>query len=46
MEQGRRDQVDHFRNLAKRISMSEDNLKEVITKRLMKAYEKLGKTLT
>lgn len=41
---GQRDQVDHFRNLAKRISMSEENLKEVITKRLVKAYEKLGKS--
>lgn len=41
---GQRDQVDHFRNLSRKIKMSDDNLKEVIKKRLSKTYKDLGKS--
>ncbi len=39
---GQRDQVDHFRNLAKRISMSDENLRDVIRRRLVKAHDELN----
>lgn len=35
---GQRDQIDHFRGLAKRISMSESNLKEIVKRRLIRAH--------
>ncbi|MCF7964243.1 MAG: hypothetical protein K9L79_01750 [Methylobacter tundripaludum] len=41
-EAGQRDQVDHFRNLSKKIVMNEANLKEVIKRRLEKSHEELG----
>ncbi|OHX36154.1 hypothetical protein BJL95_10205 [Methylomonas sp. LWB] len=41
-EAGQRDQVDHFRNLSKKIAMTEDNLKQVIKRRLEKVHEELS----
>lgn len=43
---GQRDQVDHFRNLAKRISFSEETLKEIIKKRLNTALEEFEPSST
>lgn len=41
-ESGQRDQVDHFRNLISKISLSESEIKSVILKRLALVNEKLG----